>query len=210
LDFGAWTDGIIQMNLINILTDKDRIFFINDTVRGPFIKNPNTNWYEVFGNMINDTVKLVGTTINCHYRVLYPCLNNIWKDSTYPHVQSMFLVTDKIGLNIAIQNKMFCKNKLLNSRNKCMFVANNEIRLSLIILNAGYNINAIAPMYRDMDYLNKSEHRKLNQNNEYGGDPWYNNQYFGKTLTPYDTIFFKTNCGVNQQLLNILTNEHLM
>lgn len=59
---------------------------INSSVRGPFLPHywpSSLPWTAAFTQLINDRVKLVGTTISCELQV---------------HVQSMLLATDQIGL----------------------------------------------------------------------------------------------------------------
>ncbi len=41
LDFGGWTDALLQLNILNLLKDEDRIIFLNDTVTGPFYSLSN-------------------------------------------------------------------------------------------------------------------------------------------------------------------------
>ncbi len=81
-------------------------FFIimNSSIRGPFLPSyfsqPTGNrlgtdslsqttssrpWTTAFTDLINDHVKLVGTTISCEARI---------------HVQSMLLATDQVGINL--------------------------------------------------------------------------------------------------------------
>lgn len=59
---------------------------LNSSVRGPFLPRYfNQPWTSSLLDLLNDRVKLVGTTISCEIRV---------------HVQSMVLATDRVGMEI--------------------------------------------------------------------------------------------------------------
>ncbi len=94
-DFGAFADGLhftnLDMEQSKTTLDALRIFFMNDTVYGPTFPwwmKKRVVWTDVFSDMITDEVKLAGMTINPWYGT--------------PHVQSMFMVTDHVGLNIGL------------------------------------------------------------------------------------------------------------
>ena len=202
LDFGAWSYALNELKLI--LGSEDRIILLNDTIRGPFFPWFNkSKWYEIFGNMITDKVKLAGLTINCHLKmngVDYSEIEKYWKHNTLPHIQSMLLVFDKIGLEIAQANGILVGKEYTDT---WQIVVQNELKLSLVILLMGYNINVIAKKYNYKNYLDKNNY---NLNSNYcNGDPWYNGSYFGGNLHPYETIFFKTNRDVNSETLKILS-----
>lgn len=186
-DFGAYADGLRFMNLdkevvAEVEEDKKqdvnknnnmRVFFINDTVFGPCLPwwiRAKTNWIQIFSELITEDVKLAGTTINaCSAR--YP---------TQPHVQSMFLVTDAIGLQIAWK-----KGTIFIAHNKKQDVIGySEVGFSSAILEAGYNIDCTATALRGYNY--RVERPWL-------GDPSYEGAYHGFTVHPYEVIFMKTN-----------------
>lgn len=78
-------------------------FIMNSSVRGPFLPSyfpqstggglgeasslnaASRSWTTAFTDMLNNHIKLVGTTINCEMHV---------------HVQSMLLATDRVGLHL--------------------------------------------------------------------------------------------------------------
>jgi hypothetical protein len=68
-------------------------FLINSSVRGPFMPRywpESLHWTKAFTQLLNERVKLVGTTINCQRQV---------------HVQSMVLATDQVGFDILREEK---------------------------------------------------------------------------------------------------------
>ena len=187
-DFVAWTEGLSLVNK----DDYDYFIFLNDTVRGPFI---DRHWIRTFTSMIDHETKLAGISINCHVK-LYAHYHN---RESVPHVQSMIWCTDQIGLDVVIP-------KILNTEmlDKDKTVIYKEIGLSLAILDAGYNITCILPKYQ-VDYR-LPENQFINSNNGAFGDPQYPNGYFGRTLHPLETIFFKANRHINDVALNEMTN----
>lgn len=187
-DFGAWYDGLQNSKIDNF----DYFIFLNDSIRGPF---GNENWIQTFTGLLNERNKLAGITINCHidgYNVAYQM-------PVTPHVQSMLLCTDRIGLNI-IYPKIINDNHNLSLLETVIL---KEIGASLAILMAGYNITCILKPYQ-VDYQVLSN-CFVNSYNGAKGDPWWNNAYFGRSLEPFEVIFFKSNRGVTEDVLEQAT-----
>ena len=166
LDFGAWSDGLKQVDI----NDYDNFIFINDTVIGPFLPRYIKNdWYVLFCNLLDSRTKLSGLTIN------YKPFNDT---KLSKHVQSMMFCTDKVGLTTLISKKIFLDTKY-NSLNKLDYIINYEIGMSKIILESGYQITALA----------LSENKKHNII-----DVWFFlNKYFNMNINPLETIFYKNN-----------------
>jgi len=74
-----------------------------------------------------------------------------------------------------------------------------EIGASMAILNAGYNITCILTPYQ-VDYQIPAN-CFINSYNGILGHPWGRGKYFGRSLTPEETIFFKVSTGTNPQAL---------
>lgn len=98
-----------------------------------------------------------------------------------PIVQTMLFCTDKIGLNILIKNDIFNN---CNNLTKHEIIEHHEIKSSRVILNNGFKVKSLLKS----DECNK---------NRYHLDPWWNDNYFGKTPHPYETIFNKINTPKN-------------
>lgn len=130
------------------------------------------HYLRTFSDLLTEKVKLTGLSINCHTR---------------PHVQSMFFCTDIIGLKIIYA-------KIINEED----ITLKEREISWEILKYGYNITCILPEMQ-VDYLDQ---KNWNLNgNKYDGDPWYLGSYFGRTLTPLETIFIRVNDRNTESLL---------
>jgi lipopolysaccharide biosynthesis protein len=187
-DFGAYSHGIKKLE-----NDYDYYFFINTSVRGPYLKNNNKPWTDYFINLFNKDVKLVGTSINvCTIKELkskYKLKKYYGKDPPYSHIQSMFFGMDNEYFNFLKDIDFFDEDELKDKEMEYV-IAKKEIGLSQILLKRGYNINSILNKYKNLDYriLDKDiNHTSLN------GDPYYKNRYFGNTIDEYEAIFFKNN-----------------
>jgi hypothetical protein len=186
-DFGAWYHGLQNSNL-----NFDYFIFLNDSIRGPF---GDPNWIHTFTNLLTDHNKLAGITINCHTNGY----NMAYRMPVTPHVQSMLLCTDRVGLNIIYPN-------IINNNHDLSLLETvilKEIGASLAILRAGYNITAILKPFQ-VDYQIIAN-CYVNAYNGAKGDPWWNNAYFGRSLDPFEVIFFKTNRGVTEDVLEQAT-----
>lgn len=185
--FDIWAHAMQQFDILTKINKDDRIFFIDSICRGPFFNGlQEHDWINKFSLMINDNVKLAGVSINCYNN------NNInsfftnfdWKnDGFYPHVQSFFLATDMIGLQIAFDSKIFVHRELSITDK----IFTHELGFSIAILSAGYNINCILPMYKNLDY-----HIQPNISLNNGMDPFNNNNYFGQNIKPFESFFVRT------------------
>ena len=187
-DFGAYSYAIKKLE-----NKYDYYFFINTSVKGPYLKNNDKDWTDYFLNLFNKDVKLVGTSINiCNIKKLklkYDLKKYYSKDPPYSHIQSMFFGIDSEYFNFLKDINFFDENEL-KDKDMEYIIAKKEIGLSQILLKRGYNINSILPKYKDLDYrlLDKDiNHTSLH------GDPYYKNRYFGNTIDKYEAIFFKNN-----------------
>lgn len=169
-DFGAFSHCISK----HMKRTYDYYIFLNSSVRGPFPKD--IDWVHAFLNLFNNDVKLVGTSINL--------LDGL------PHVQSQFFVLDKEGFSyLKDEHKFFDeKDPVFDSQDINEIIWSKEIRMSSLILEKGWNINAILMNYKNRDY------RKLKKNiNPTGPDPFFPNSYWGRSILPEEAIFFKIN-----------------
>lgn len=206
-DFGAYTEAL---NIIN--SDLyEYFFFINTSVRGPFLdfkENRTFRWTEPFIKLLTNDVKLVGTSINI-LNITDPeiqklmSLNLLIEQGYTPpfiHVQSQVFLLNKESLKFLISKQFFNQT---NESNFNIFVALREVLMSQLILKNGWNINCILPKYQGLDYRTiKYDINPTSRN----GDPYYPNAYFGNTITPFDVIFIKTNRDVSTNEIIKLTN----
>lgn len=189
-DFGAFAYVIQKYDL----SGYDYHIFCNTSVRGPFLPpmSCNRDWTKRFIQLLDNETKLVGTTINIFSGSYYNSLNSKYFHSDrklMPHVQTMMFVMDKECFNFLMAKNFFDLDRI----SKYSFeelIALQEVNLSLLVLQNGWNIGCTAPRYQGVDY------RKLEADFNpvsLSGDAVYPGAYFGRTLDPYEVIFYKTN-----------------
>jgi hypothetical protein len=205
-DFGAWQYCI--HNISHSGKTYDYYFFLNSSVRGPFPAEFGTlggrcppKWVDLFTELfispfgVNTNVNLAGVSINVLME--RPEIMDKKREPPYTHVQSQFFVLSRKGFEFLMESGFFNDDDILNDPNTNMeyMVVNKEIKMSSLILDNGWNINAYLSEYKNRDY------RKIKKNiNPTGDNPWRTcgtrkdqNPYFGRNITPEDAIFFKTN-----------------
>jgi len=180
-DFGGWSDALFKDNIYRLF---DYYVFINSSVIGPFIpKNYKKQWPTILTDGLNDSIKLYGSMINC---------GNEWGDVidiSGAHVQSFAFTTDRIGLNILINSKIFKLKE--HSTNFVELIVNNEIRMSREIINNGFNIGCILKIYNNVDF------RNINSTTFYEDQMTQDNI---KKYTPYEVVFIKTNRHIDENI----------
>jgi len=183
-DFGAYS-YIVNNHLTK---PYDYYFFINTSVKGPYLRDERKKWYEYFTELFDDNVHLVGTSINiCSHQFF--CLSENNKKNVNPHVQSMFFAVDRKYFQELVDYNFFNEEEI----NKMTFadvVRNKEVGLSQKAIEKGYNINCILPKYKGLDYININT--DINPNS-LEGDPYHKGTYFGESVDPYDVVFYKNN-----------------
>ena len=192
MDFGAYNDllGVQDMSMF------DYVFFINTSVRGPFLGSLQTNdWTRPFIDLFlaNTSTKLVGVSINVysddeHADITQYLLPGDKKKLLHPHVQSMFFGLDRESLAFLFGEEAFRvhKDDIFES-----IVGRLEIGMSYRILANGWNIDCLLQGYKGLDY------RRIQSNpNPSGTDPWWPNAYFGRSITRDEAVFFKANRGI--------------
>ena len=162
--------------LESIKKSYDFYFFMNSGVIGPIIPHYFTSihWTNIFIKKINDSVKLVGTTI--------VCLPEHDSGGYGPKIEGFFFMTDKIGLEL-LKNQ---KNIFCNHQGKYSAIVNGEYGLSNCILKNGYSIDCMLPKYQNINWTNKVNY---NMNNNI--HPARKNSFYGYSINPYDVIFHK-------------------
>lgn len=188
-DFGGYSD--ILLSKIENIKKYKYFFFINDSVRGPFIPfwNNYTNWTNYFKNLFNEEITMVGPTLNFY-------MGN-------PHINSEMFVLNNIGLELAIKNNIFTKHM----RTDFADVINNcEIKLSKTMLDNNYNIKCLCERYKNIDFRicrgDKYKDSDLNANFSHRGDPLFTNKFYGGNINIYEVIFIKANRGIDDALLD--------
>jgi hypothetical protein len=168
-DFGAWAHALREVQVDQF----DFFFLLNSSVTGPFMPTyqDSSRWPEMFLSMLSDRVKLAGITIN------------VFRGD--PIVQSMFLVTDRVGINLLIRNGIFTNND--GDATKETVIFNREVRASQLVLNEGFHVDSL-----DLPHMKRAL-QPLKRDTL--GDIIQPGSYYGHTIEPLDSCFFKTNRG---------------
>jgi lipopolysaccharide biosynthesis protein len=180
-DFGAYS------HIIDKLKVYDYYFFMNTSVKGPYLKD-NTKWYDKFLPLFNNNVHLVGTSINI-CTLPTTCIDPNSDKYVNPHVQSMFFGLTNKYFN-ELKNENFFNENEINNMNFTDLIMKKEVGMSQIAIEKGYNINCILSKYKNLDYLTIDKDINPTSIN---GDSYFKGKYFGETIDPYEVIFFKTN-----------------
>ncbi len=177
LDFGAYTDGL-HFTGLDDLTQRVLPFtatFLNATVYGPNFPwwlKPKPKWTEVLQSMLTDDVKLAGMTIN------------VW--GGIPHVQSMLMITDEVGLDTGMKARVFARRL-----DKLHIIRVSEAGFSTAVLAAGFNIDCLCQLLHGRDY--RVHYSKRAHPLGLMDDVTFDHRYDGHSIHPFETIFSKTN-----------------
>jgi lipopolysaccharide biosynthesis protein len=189
-DFGAWSYGLSKIN-----REYDYYIFMNTSVKGPYLHNTCIKWYEPFLRLFNKKdVKIVGTTINIlpkedSYFLSEPINKYYGHEGPFSHIQSMFFIIDLEYLKYLNSIDFFNEEKINKITNFYELILKYEIGLSQHAIIKGWNINCILEPYTNQDYRSINPYIFGN----YYGDIYNVNRYFGKTIDPYNVIFYKNN-----------------
>ena len=134
-DFGAWSHGLLDNDLYK---SYDNFIFVNSSVIGPFLRDKNVKWTDIYLNGLQDNVKLFGSTINTYS-------NNL-----QPHVQSYIFSMNKETLQYLINCKVFSITEYSKTFHDT--IMNKEIAMSLHILINGWNIGSLLDLYKNVDF----------------------------------------------------------
>lgn len=181
LDFGAWSLALASVP--DLMEKYHKFIFLNDTVRGPFFppflaRESLPRWHRIFTGLLDDKTKLTGATIN-----------NMSSHPMYSkHVQSMAFATDRTGLELLMRAGIFDYGECVRlSRNKWAFIVNREIRMSDVLLRAGYLINDLfvhsSSRENDIHYTFTQEAKPSQEHRL-----WHR-----RKLHPLEVMFIKTN-----------------
>jgi hypothetical protein len=200
-DIGGYSLGILLTQTYNY----DYFIFLNSSALGP-IEKKNGEWVSKLKSLMTDEVGIAGSSIfimdkNIFEQIKLPS----YMIFPFSSVQTYSFILTKNSLNLCI-NKGFFKLKV---QNKSELIMNFEIGISQFLIKNNYNLACALNGY-DLDY--RTPHNNPNSFAR-NGDPIYKNAYYGKTVSPFEIIFLKTNRKIigtfektyliNEQIRNI-------
>ena len=199
-DFGGYARVINQG--LNV-SSYDYIFFVNSSVRGPFMPPyQETSWLDIFLGQLSsnkDEVGMVGATIctldsNFGHSICYQ--ERYGGIPPFSHIQTMVYGLSSSVLSKLIDNGFYREERDLT---KTLAIEDYEIHLSQLVLQQGKNLRCLLPEFNQIDY--RLPHVNINPTSTVG-DPNEVLGYFGRSVHPYEVIFVKTN-------RNLYTEEYL-
>ena len=182
-DFAGYKRGIQEA--MRSTKSYDYYLFLNASSRGPFFtpQFPGETFLQRFQSLLNNTVKLVGPTINL----------TTWTPVTQgaaclPHVQSYTMMMDSECLEYVWSKGIFQREyaDLLN------VIKYQEIALSSLVLHHNWNISCLVPEYQNTDY--RTLNYDINAAHSVNGDILYKGGHcFGRDVSPHEIMFIKSN-----------------
>lgn len=218
-DLCAYRDTLESLNGNESLTGRPSYQYryhcwINALIRGPFLSSPVSQWYrwlDYFTSQITSVNKLIGTSIICMQRT-WPDKQSAWTDAVvdassssfhWVHLSSMFLVFDHIALSY-IAPVLPCSSDI----NTIIF--GGEVLISRVILGAGYNLVSQLLVYRGVNWTNTNDVEErcgwMTHRSQHDADLYYQNNYDGINISPFEVVFFKTNRNVDRRQLRAYTD----
>lgn len=187
-DFGGYAQLINEWLNLDAYAN---IFFINSSVRGPFIPPYHQQaWYAGFLEQMQGDVGMVGISIcilkedfrhSINYQARYG------GHPPYSHIQTMAYVLRREVLTQLILDGFYREDR---DSTKTLAIEDYEIHLSQLVLKLGWNLRCLLPEFNSIDY--RLSHANPNPTSTVG-DPNEVLGYFGRSAHPYETIFVKTN-----------------
>ena len=186
-DFGA----AISFSHLKESESYDNYIFINCSVRGPFLTTYYPyKWYEVFTSKLTKKTAIVGSSINllpesCKDSRYFA--DKIVSPGPYIHVQTPAFALSSDGYMLLKKEKFFEVDDKLSHID---VILRWEIMLSQTLLDNNFNIASILPTYESFSVTSKKIDYKTTLKN---GDPLRRSSFYGRSLSPLETLFVKTN-----------------
>lgn len=174
--------------------------FINCSVRGPFLPSYfHEKWDTIFSSKLSKNIVLVGSSINLlpsstKHSELFSQQYHF--KPPYIHVQTTAYALSRNGYKILLEKGFFNEDRFLEKND---LICRYEILMSQIILASGHSIGSILPTQYEFNNKKKDTEFQGTTNN---GDPLYKYAFYGRSLSPLEIIFIKTNS-------NMISNREL-
>lgn len=169
----------------------DAYLFVNSSMRGPFLPSYHSGrWYEPFITRLSERVALVGSSIN-HLPTDAPHSSLFAQDYSitppYTHVQTTAYAMSAAGAQCLLAKGFFNETQRLGKHD---VISRYEILLSQLLLKEGFEIAALLPTY---ERFSLSAPELPYEGTLEEGDPLFAQAFYGRTLSPLESLFVKTN-----------------
>ena len=162
---------------------------MNSSVSGPFLPEKHEGkWTDIYLDGLKNNVKLFGSTINTIRDPLHKS-----------HVQSYIFCLDKETLEHLILCGIFSKTNYAKSFIEAVY--DKEVLMSRKIIEKGWNIGSLLPLYDGVDFTFINKHPK-DYDIRFMGDVMFD-KYMNKLWKKTDLVFVKGNrieCRVDCKL----------
>lgn len=178
LDFGGISAAVQQGR---IPLDRERYFFINSSVRGPFVPMwLRGQWDKAFEPLFDQGLDLVGTTMHSGGGLG-------GRSAVAPHIQSASYALSGKGFRRLVSIGFYDRESV---DEKEAIIERYEIRLSSEMESAGLRSGSLVP--------NRMRWRKVFEENPSSrdGDPNYRGGHFGSSIGPLHSVFPKVNRNI--------------
>ena len=170
----------------------DHFLFVNSSVRGPFHRTVSPSpWQDRFLGLLHGRVKLSGSTINDlparhpyshRYQLKYP-----GHAPPYTHVQTPAYAYDREACQILRDIRFYSDDRVYD---KEALILEYELRLSQEIKARGWQIASLSGQTSGSG----EDCRPLGPNfSAENGDPQFHRGHYGRSFSPYEIVFIKTN-----------------
>jgi lipopolysaccharide biosynthesis protein len=185
------------VGLMSLRKKYDYYLFLNASVRGPYLPPyllSYCKWYQPLIDLLRRSpkTKLVGPTIN-----IQPPMDS---SKYHPHVQSYCFMMDNECMTYLLMTTHLWD---MVYDQKHDVIMNQEIAMSAMVLQKGWTINCLIPEYQSIDY-----HMSDFSDTIHSDILWPKNE-LGRVVHPYETIFAKTDRGINVKEIETLTEQNV-
>jgi hypothetical protein len=188
LDWGGYGQAFSK---VTGLEAYDALFFINSSVRGPFLSvHDDKSWIRSLTDLLQGDVHLVGTSINhlpessryaARYRQLFDHSGPLSHVQTTAYAMTQSAFQHLMSMGFYDVDREYPKEEV---------IFRYELRLSQEILAKGWNIRGFLQGDQGIDYRQPHEDSNFAA---VGGDPLRPFAFFGRTASPIEALFIKTN-----------------
>ncbi|ROW11836.1 hypothetical protein VPNG_04927 [Cytospora leucostoma] len=200
IKFGKWAK---EEDGIPLWKRYKKFITINASIRGPFLPVWSDEcWTDAILRKVTHETKLVGLSYHCN---------------PAPHLQSMLLATDHIGMSILLDPALAYSvpasdpphgtfydpvgfSKCYSDFNKAV---HSEIGMARLIRSQGYKVDA---MLTSVHILGAAEYC---ERAAWPTDHLWDGMYFGFNVHPYEMLFMKANRDIDPELVKRFTEWHL-
>lgn len=192
--------SIIEFSKLRVSYTFDAYVFVNCSVRGPFFPTYYTQaWHKAFTSRLDNNIAMVGSSINL-LPESFPSSIKFSRNEGYKapfiHVQTYAYAISKEAFEILRSRSFF---DISGPLPKDEIIQRYEIAISQEILREGFALSSLLQTQNCFT----DDNRNVNyQTTALSGDPAFRSAFYGRSISPFENIFIKTN-------RNALTNVEL-